>query len=158
MVDTGYIVATNKIILAGHVQSVEMGIEDATNMYAGRLVMHGTTNNDVLVNDGAEIAYGWLGYEQSPIMYRPASLTTLYAINARAAILHGPGMIIVGRRKASETIVMGDKMEAAAAGEVAKWVPVTDTGDTGAAGKQIVATAVEDGSGAASDIILRSEI
>ena len=158
MVDTGYIVAVNKIVLAGHAQSVEMEVENATNMYAGRLVMHGTTNNEVVVNDGAEIAYGWLGYEQSPIMFRPASLATLYAVNARAAVLHGPGMIIVGLRKASETIVMGDKLQAAADGEVAKWVPVTDTAETGVAAKQIVATAMEDGSGAASAIILRSEI
>jgi hypothetical protein len=158
MVDTGYVKPINKIVISGHVQSVELEVETETNMYAGRLVMHGGTNNEVVVSDGTAIVYGWLGYEQTPIMYRPASVDTIYAVNARAAVLHGPGMVLVGRRKASETIVMGDKLQAAADGEVMKWVPIVDTGDGGAVEQQIVATAMEDGSGVASDLILRSEI
>lgn len=158
MVDTGYIKPVNKIVLSGHVQSVEMEVENATNMYPGRLVMHGGTNNEVVVSDGTAIVYGWLGYEQTPIMYRPKTVDTIYVINDRAAVVHGPGMVLVGMRKASETIVMGDKLQAAASGELAKWVPIVDTGDGGAVEQQVVAIAMEDGSGAASDLIIRSLI
>ena len=157
--DTGYITPINKIVLSGHVQSVEMEIEAVSEMYAGRLVKAGSTNNEVVVNAAGTVAYGWLGYEQTPVMFRPATVDTIYKVNDRAAVIHGPGMVLVGKRKANETIVMGDKLQSAANGEVAKWVPIVDTGVGGATEQQIVATAMEDGSGdTASDLILRSEI
>ena len=156
MVDTGYIKPVNKIVLSGHVQSVEMEIETVANMYAGRLVKHGTTNNEVVVNDGAELAYGWLGYEQTPVMYRPATVDTIYKVNDRAAVIHGPGMVLVASRKADETIVMGDKVVGAADGQVAKWTPVPINAAT--AEEDVVGVAMEDGSGASSDLIVRSEI
>jgi len=158
MVDTGYIKPVNKIVLSGHVQSVELEVETETNMYPGRYVMHGTTNNEVVVSDGTAIVYGFLGYEQTPIMYRPATVDTIYAVNARAAVLNGPGVVFVAMRKASETILMGDKLQAAADGELAKWVPIVDTGAGGAVEQHAIAIAKEDGSGAASDLIVESLI
>ena len=156
MVDTGYIAPVNKIVISGHVQSVEMEVENATNMYPGRLVQHGTTNNEVVVDDGAALAYGWLGYEQTPVMYRPATVDTIYTINDRVGVIHGPGMVLVASRKASVTIVMGDKLVGAAGGQVTKWTPVPI--DAATAEEDVVGVAMEDGSGAASDLIVRSEI
>jgi hypothetical protein len=158
MVDTGYIKPVNKIVLSGDVQSVEMEVQDATNMYPGRLVMHGDTNNEVLVSDGTAIVYGWLGYEQAAVMYKPATVDTIYVAQDRAPVIHGPGMILVAMRKASETIVMGDKLQAAADGEVAKWVPTVSTDAGGEVEQDVIAIAMEDGANAASDLIVRSLI
>ncbi len=158
MVDTGYITPVDKIVLSGDVQSVEMEVESGTNMYAGRLVMHGTTNNEIGVSDGTVIAYGWLGYEQTPIMYRPATVDTLYVTGDRAAVIHGPGMVLVASRKGGVSIVMGDKLQAAAAGQVTKWVPTVSTDAAGEVEQDVIGTAMEDGSGDSSDLIVRSRI
>lgn len=158
MVDTGYIAPVNKIVVAGDRSSTEKEVETATNMYAGRLVMHGTTNNEVVVSDGTVKVYGWLGYEETPIMYRPATVDTLYEAGDRAAVIRGPGMIIVGSRKGGETIVMGDKLQAAAAGQLAKWVPTVSTDSGGEVEQDPIAIATEDGSGDSSDMIVESLI
>lgn len=154
-VDTGYISPTNKIVLSGHVQSVELELEEA-GMKPGILVKIGSTNNEAKIGTSGAVAYGWLGYEQTPIMYRPKNIDTAYAINARAAILHGPGMVLRAKRKASETIVSGDKLVGDAAGALIKWTPVPT--DAATAEEDVVATAMEDGSGAASNLLVRSKI
>lgn len=154
--DTGYIAPVDKIVISGHRQSVEMEIETVADMYAGRAVQHGSTNNEVIVGTAGALTYGWLGYEDTPVMYRPATVDTIYKVNDRAAVIHGPGMILVASRKASETIVMGDKLICDAAGQLAKWTPVPINAAT--AEEDVIAIAMEDGSGAASDLIIRSLI
>jgi hypothetical protein len=156
MVDTGYIAPVGKIAIAGHRQTVEMNVETAADMYPGRLVQHGSTNNDVIVGTAGALSYGWLVYEDTPIMYRPKTVDTVYNVLDRAAVMHGPGMILVGSRKGGVTIVMGDKLICAAAGQVDKWTPVPDGGATGE--EEVVAVAMEDGSGDSSDLIIRSSI
>jgi hypothetical protein len=159
MVDTGYIKPINKIVLSGSVQSVEMEVENATNMYPGRLVMHGATNNEVVVSDGTAIVYGWLGYEQAAVMYKPATVDTIYVAGDRAPVIHGPGMILVGAKAGSQTIVMGDKLQAAADGLLAKWVPIVESSGAANTEQQVVAIAMEDGASAdAGDLIVRSLI
>lgn len=159
MVDTGYIKPVDKIVLSGMVHSVELEVENNTNMYPGRLVMHGATNNEVVVSDGTAIVYGWLGYEQAAVMYKPATVDTIYTAADRAPVIHGPGMVLVGMRAANQTIVMGDKLQAAAAGELTKWVPVVESSGAANTEQQVIAIAMEDGSGAsASDLIVRSLI
>jgi len=157
MVDTGYIAAVNKIVLAGHRQSVELEIQTLTGMIPGVYVKHGTTNNEMIVGTDSELAYGWLSYEDTPIPWRPATIDTTYiqkdGVNPRAAAVFGPGMVLNAWRKANETIVMGDKLEGAAAGQLSKWTPTT-----GGADKMPIAIAMVDGSGAASRLIIRSLI
>ena len=156
MVDTGYIAPVDKIVISGHVQSVEMKIEVVANMYAGRAVQVGTTDNEVKVGTAGAVTYGWLGYEQTPIMYRPATVDTIYKVNDRAGVIHGPGMIFVASRKADETIIMGDKLVCAADGQLAKWTPVPI--DAATAEEDVIAEAMEGGTGASSDLIVRSLI
>jgi hypothetical protein len=156
MVDMGFVKATNKIVLAGDRQTVELEVETATNMYPGRTVEAGGTNNEMVVGTAGAVIMGWLSYEDTPVMYKPATIDTIYKINDRAAYVFGPGIIVVANRKASETIVMGDKLVAAADGQVAKWTPVPIS--AGTAEEDVIAVAMEDGSGTASDLIVRSLI
>jgi len=157
--DTGYITPVDKIFLSGHRQSVEMGLEEAS-MYAGMLVKIGTTNNDVKINDGATLGYGWLGYEDTPLMYRPANIDAPYAINARAGIVHGTGAILRAILANGTNVVSGDKLVGTAGGALKKWVPVVDTAGAGTTEEMIEAMAMEDGTttGSAIKLIVRSLI
>jgi hypothetical protein len=156
--DSGYVDAVNKIRLAGPFQSREKYVETATDMYPGRLVKRGTTDNDVVVNtDGSAVSYGFLGYEDTAIPFRPATVDTIYATDDRAKVLFGPGMIVVGSLAASQTIIMGDKLVAAAAGRVKKWTPTL----VESVQVDIVAKAVKSvstGVGVYADIVLESLI
>lgn len=121
MVDIGYIVPTDKIVLAGERSTTEREVEDATNMYPGRLVLKGTTDNEIKVS-GADglLGVGFLGYEDTPIMYRPANRDASYNAADRAAVLTGPGMILYAALKESETVVWGDELVGAADGKLKK--------------------------------------
>ena len=59
-------------------------------------------------------------YEQTIKKHRPATVDTIYLQNAQVAILSGPGVVVVGSLADSQTIVKGDRLVVAAAGEVAK--------------------------------------
>ena len=153
MVDTGYKKATNKIVVAGTPFVTEKEIETATTMYPGRLVKRGTTDNEVKVNTSDALAYGWLGYEDTPVMFRPANKSTIYSAADRAAILAGP-IIIEACLASGQTIIMGDKLISAAAGELTK------AALAGGSAEMVVAIAAEsvDASGAAKKILVRSKI
>jgi hypothetical protein len=157
--DTGYVVAVDKIFLSGHRQTVEMELEEAS-MYSGMLVMHGTTNNEVKINTGASIAYGWLSYEDSPLMYRPATIDTAYAINARAGIAHGPGAVLRAILANGANVVMGDVLVGTAGGELKKWYPIDEDRGEAVIEEQPVAQAMDDGTtdGAAVKLVVRSLI
>jgi hypothetical protein len=162
MVEMGFVKATNKIVLAGHRQSVELEIETATTMYPGRTVKKGSTDNEMVVGAADALTMGWLSYEDTPIMYRPANIDTIYKVNDRAAYVFGPGMILVGSLLYQEEIVMGDKLVGAAAGQVKKWTPTTDSAQNQ---EDVIAVAMETVTSAdnktdedATDIILRSLI
>lgn len=158
MVDIGYLTATDKIVLAGSVNSKEFEIETVANMYPGRLVMHGTTNNEIIVDDGSGLAYGWLGYEDSPIMYRPANIDTIYVVNDRAAAVFGPGIVLRAKLLNGTNVVMGDRLVGAGSGKVKKWTPVPI--DAASAEEAQVAIAMQDGTTTGDDInlIVRSLI
>ena len=158
MVDMGFIEATDKIVLAGKQIPVELEIETVANMYPGRLVMHGTTNNEMVVDDGAGLAYGWLGYEDTPVMYRPANKDTIYVVNDRAAAIFGPGIILRAKLINGTNVVMGDRLVGAGAGKVKKWTPVPI--NAASAEEAQVAIAMQDGTTTGADInlIVRSLI
>lgn len=157
MVDTGYISPTNKIVLSGHVQSVELELEEA-GMKPGILIKIGSTVNEAKIGTEGMVAYGWLGYEQSPIMYRPKDIDTAYAINARAAILHGPGMVLRAKLANGTNVVSGNKLVGTADGALKIWVPVP--ADAASGEEDVVATAMEDGTttGAEINLLVRSKI
>jgi len=120
MVDTGFIEATDKIVLAGSPITVEKEIETVATMYPGRLVIRDTGDNQVEVAATDDLVYGWLAYEHTPVMYRPATKDTIYSVNDRAAVIVGGDIIIRGKLTTSQTIVMGDKLTVAAAGTLTK--------------------------------------
>jgi hypothetical protein len=161
--DIGYIEPVDKIFLSGHRQTVEMELEEAS-MMPGMLVKAGSTNNEVKINDGTTLAYGWLSYEDSPLMYRPANIDTAYAINARGAVAHGPGCVLrallgAGQGSGGTGVVMGDKLVGMAGGALKIWVPVEDTASAGTTQEMVEAIAMEDArANTAGNILVRSLI
>jgi len=132
MVDTGFIEATDKIVLAGTPFVVEKEVETVANMYPGRLVKRDTGDNQVEVNTAKNAApYGWLGYEHSPIEYRPATKDTIYKVNDRAAVVFGP-IVLRAKLAVSQTIIMGDKLVGAADGALSKATQINVEASTSA--------------------------
>ena len=104
----------NKILVAGTPLIQELNVEDATNMYPGRLVIKGSNDNDVTVSGAAGKCLGWLGYEQ-----------------CTNAGFMPTGFVVIGKLAGSQTVVKGDRLVAAADGMVSKAAPaVTKTGTT----------------------------
>lgn len=176
MVDTGFVEPTDKIVLAGTPIVVEKEVETVATMYPGRLVKRDTGDNQVEVNTIKNPApYGWLGYEHTPIEYRPATKDTIYKVNDRAAVVFGP-IVVRAKLATSQTIIMGDKLVGAGAGMLSKATQINvETGSTpvtssaangnvldGSMGEEgpIVAEALESvtTTGAAKNIIVRSLI
>jgi hypothetical protein len=120
MADEGYGKPSNSIVVAGEPVIQTMKVETATNMYPGRFVIKGTNSDDAIVATAGSAALGILGYEHTIKKHRPATVDTIYLQNAQVAILSGPGVVVVGSLADSQTIVKGDRLIVAAAGEVAK--------------------------------------
>ena len=122
MADSGYKRPSNSTVVNAdnlHVQT--MKVENATNMYAGRLVMKGTADDDAVVNTGEGTAIGWIGYEQTDKNNRPATSTTIFVINKQIAIINGPGIVLLASLAAEQTAVKGAMLVATAAGELSAW-------------------------------------
>ncbi len=149
MAYTGFKKPNNKIVAAGEPLVQELKVETATNMYPGRLVKKGTNDDDIVVNTANGAAVGWLGYEQTNPQYKPANVDTAYSAGDYVAVLNGGGFVIVGRLASGQSVDKGDKLEAAANGEL-----------TALSSGTMVAIAEEtvDASAAAKDIMVRSLI
>jgi hypothetical protein len=144
---------TNAIVLDSqnmHVQQLK--VETATNMYPGRLVKKGTNDDDVVVATAATDKHiGWLGYEQTTKKHRPATVSTIYLVNAKVAVLSGPGMVLVGLAELGASITKGQRLKAGAIGGLSGGTDGTD---------HMVAIAEEtvDASSVAKAILVRSLI
>jgi len=151
MVDTGFIEATDKIVLAGTPITVEKEVETVANMYPGRLVKRDSGDNQVEVNDTDDNVYGWLAYEHTPVMYRPTNKDTIYLVNDRAAVIVGGEVVIRGRLASGQNVTMGAKLTAAADGELTAATIGTHT---------VLAVAMEsvNASESAQNIIVKSRI
>ena len=154
MVDSGFQTPTNRVVERGTPFVIEAEVETATNMYAGRLVMGGTTAAEVVVCDGAtKPAVGWLGWEDTAGEYRPATVDTIYVTSDKIAVVNGPGILIVGHLASGQNIDKGTRLMAAANGELSGATVGTH---------EVVAIAEESKNAAASpwacDIIVRSLI
>jgi len=167
---------SNKIVLDStgiHTQTKK--VENATTMYAGRLVKRGTNDDDVVVATAGSDAYAWLGYEQTSKKYRPATVDTIYLINAQAAVINGPGIIVVASLKDGETITKGERVCAGASGEVVAataaappsgTVAMTSTSAQATMGGQLstagivvgIAEESKTASGSSEDLLVRSLI
>ena len=154
MVYTGHIKPINKIVAAGKPLVQELEVENATMMYAGRLVQKGTGDHDVIVSDSSvgDDLVGWLGYEQTAPYFRPSTPDTIYEVTAKAAVLNGGGFIIVASLTESQTILKGQSLTSAGSGRVT---------DSDLTAENVVAVAEESvttAGGAYADIMVRSVI
>lgn len=158
MADTGYIEATDKIVLAGERSTQEREIETVADMIPGVLVKAGSTNNEIVVNTAGAVAQGWLGYEDTAIPWRPATIDTIYVVNDRAAVVSGPGMVLRAKLANGTNISQGDRLVGTAAGALKIWIPVPI--DAASAEEDVVAIAMEDKAttGSEVNIIVRSLI
>jgi len=150
MADVGYgPVPTNKIIVAGQPLTQILKVETATSVYPGRLVKKGTNDDDIVVNTAAGAAVGWAGYENTIKKHRPATVDTIYLINAQIAVEHGGHFVIVARLQTGQTITKGELLAAGATGTV----------QTGTAGTHHIVAIAEESvttTSSESDIMVRS--
>ena len=152
MVDTGFIEATDKIVLAGEPITVEKTIETVANMYPGRLVKMDTGAYQIEVNDTDDNVLGWLGYEQTAVMYRPTTKDTIYVVNDKAHIIIGGDIVIRARLASGDNVTaIGTKLTATADGELTAATIGTH---------MVLAVALEivNASSAAANIIVKSRL
>jgi len=118
MVDLGYgPKPVNKIVVAGEPLKQTLKITTVANMYPGRLVKKGSTDGDIQVCAATtDHAIGFLGYEHTIKKHRPATVDTIYLVNAQVAVLNGGHFVIVARLLSGQTIVKGQRLTGAAAG------------------------------------------
>jgi hypothetical protein len=135
---------TNKIVLDSiGLHKQVMKIETVANMYAGRTVIAGTNDDDCQVGTTASEIIGFLGYEQTHKLHRPATVDTIYLVNAQASIIWGPGTLIVASLSDGVTAVKGTLLTPGLVGTLTGGVAGTD---------DIVATAEETVSTAAGPV------
>lgn len=118
-----FIEPTNKIIIAG---TPDRRIYDVagtvTEMKPGRLVKKGSTDSDIIIGDIDGPNIGFLGYEDGFGPDKPATITTAYALAAKADVLSGPGVILVANSETA-AVTKGDLMCAGSDGKVRKLYP-----------------------------------
>ncbi len=150
--ETSQVKPTNRIVLDNqNIHTQTKKVETATSMYAGRLVKAGTNDDDIVVATGSNTGYAWLGYEQTHKKDRPATVGTIYLVNAQAAVINGPGIILVAHLGALNPAIGKDTLlTGAASGTVTPGVAGTD--DIVAMAEEYVAAA------AAGTILVRSRI
>jgi len=97
--DASNVAPANAIMLDSlNMHTTTKNVETADNVYPGRLVMHGTNDDDIVVCDGStEYPVGWAGYEQTSKKYRPTTVDTVYVVSDKIAVIWGPGIKLVGR-------------------------------------------------------------
>jgi hypothetical protein len=177
MVFGGYKKPTNRIVVAGNPLVQELKIETVANCYPGRLVKRGSTDFDIVVNTVNGSAIGWLGYEQGHEKYKPLTVDTIYVVEDWAPVLGGGNFVLVASIPDSQTIIKGDRLVAAAIGQVAKATAITASNPSGSttvlatsadptqdmagglAAENIIVAIAEEAkttSGSISDIMVRS--
>jgi hypothetical protein len=129
----GFVKPANKIVVAATDSTfyTEYKLEAATNAYAGRLMMQGTNADDVVVADGVTyMPLGFLGYEQSfmgstsMVSNRPATVDTIYLINAKVPVLMGGGFWVVAAVPAGVEVRKGDMLAPWGGGLLVPVVPM----------------------------------
>ena len=104
----------------------------AAKMIPGTVVCFDTNDNEVKecgaqdVSGNAAAPLGILGYEASPLAFKPATRDTAYALGDHVAIHNTPGMRFRGRLATGQTVVPGTKLKVAADGLFTPVTAVTD--------------------------------
>lgn len=129
----GFRKPANKIVVAATDSTfyTEYKLESATNAYAGRLMMMGTNEDDVVVADGVSyMPQGFLGYEQSFMgstsmtSNRPATVDTIYGASARVPVLFGGGFWVVAAVPIGVDVKKGDLLAPWTGGLLVPVVPM----------------------------------
>jgi hypothetical protein len=95
MVTSGYTTPTGRIVVKGEApQKTYHNLGDATNAYPGRLVIKEATSYDVEVSDALHPVAGVLGYEDANPIARPATISTIYAVDKEVPVLRGKGFTV----------------------------------------------------------------
>ena len=150
--ETAMVQPTGRIVLDNQgIHHQTKKVETATNVYPGRLLEKGTNDDDVVVCGGSNPAVGWAGYEGTVKKHRPATIDTIYAQNAQIDMVNGPGIVILASIPSGQTVVKGEILTFAAAGELTVATAGTH---------HVVATAEESKSTTSGsvDILVRSLI
>lgn len=120
MADYGYQDNVAAILLGGQkppiIQKVNLGT--IANCYAGRLLTREDTDYDRKVCTGVLPPTGWLGYEHVSPQYRPAALTTIFELDAKAVEYKGGGFALKGKLAKGCSVVKGDLVANWADGQV----------------------------------------
>lgn len=154
--DGGYTKPTNEILVAGNPLLQILKIKTVDSCYPGRLVKYETTDAQVVVNTqdaggGTTGPVGWLGYEQTIKKHRPATVDTIYLVNAHVAVLHGGHFVLVARLQTGQTVTKGEFLKGGATGTV----------ETATAGTHFIVAVAEESvttTSAEADIMVRSLI
>ncbi len=118
----------NKILVCGEPLVDEFKVETATTMYPGRLVKAGTHADDIVVNTAGAYPIGWLGYEQCPKKWLPATVDTIYVILDVVPVLYGGGFCVVASlASGNNCTAIGYPLQTAAAGELGLATAITGT-------------------------------
>jgi len=119
---------TNAIVLdSQNLHTQQMKIETVDNCYPGRLVKKGTNDDDVQVCTAAtDAVIGWLGYEQTSKKYRPATVDTIYVVNDKAAVINGPGIVLVATLEIGASVSKGSRLKMGAIGGLSGGTDGTD--------------------------------
>lgn len=129
MADYGYQDNVGAILLGGDppvTQKVNLGTID--NCYAGRLLTREDTDYDRKVCTALTAPTGWLGYESCDPQYRPATLTTIYVVDAKAVEHKGGGFPVKAKLTKGCSVKKGEDVMNWADGEVAGPVEVMSGG------------------------------
>ena len=103
---------TNKVVASGTADEEVLTVTGTvTECKPGRLVKKGSDDTKVVIGDADTDMIGFLGY-------KPANISTAYALNDEATIVNGPGIHVIAY--GSEAIVKGDNVGAGADGKVDK--------------------------------------
>lgn len=149
-----WIQPTNKIVLDSknlHMQT--MKVETVATCFPGRWVKVGTNDDDCQVAAAANDAViGWLSYENTDKDNRPATVDTIYLVNAQVTVENGPGVVFLGHLLNGCTVTKGQLLAAAASGSMSPGT--AGTHDIIAIAEESITTGAA--AGLNSDIIVRS--
>ena len=124
---------SNQLVVSGPYTSIEARIETVANVYPGRLVKRGTTDDDVVVCTAAGLPCGWAGYDNASPAVKPATIDTIYVVGDRIPVVSCVGSVIRATLATSQTITLGDALVAGATGFVTAATVIAATVGSGAA-------------------------
>ena len=133
------------IVVEGKPLVDERIVETATNMIPGRLCTKGTASQQIIVCTATLFPMGWIGFEHTSARFRPADIATAHAANDVASVLYGGHFVVQGVLTISQTIVDGDILVPAAAGNLQKGTVLVAT--SGASTTPLAITGNYPGSG-----------